>query len=180
MTVVCKSVVCKSEWAPGAPARPVVRVRTSFHVVFRRRRLNRPRSLRRRPSLGRFQPGLLVEILQQIMSGRLDVLMPPLGGAVDAGDQAGGVETSKIPVHKGIPRLRVVRCALGQSEMPLAVLVPGVRLRGRRFARRHAGGPPPIAFMAFFVFRDTRQVSPPGSAGLDQPLLVPEDGQCAC
>ena len=42
MTVVCKSVVCKSEWAPGAPARPVdaidiccasARRFTSFFVV---------------------------------------------------------------------------------------------------------------------------------------------------
>ena len=59
------------------------------------------------------------------MSGQLDVLVPPLGGAVDAGDQAGAVKASKISVHKGIPRLRVVRRALGQPEMPLPV--PGVR-----------------------------------------------------
>jgi hypothetical protein len=74
------------------------------------------------------QPGLLVEVLQQTMNGALDVLVPPLGGTLDAGDQTGTVQSSKISVHKGIPRFRLVRCTLGQSEMPPCVLVPGVRL----------------------------------------------------
>ena len=83
------------------------------------------RSVTRRLSAGRFQPDRLVEVLQQFVSGQLDVLVPPFGGAVDAGDQAGAVKASKISAHKGIPRLCVVQYTLGQSEMPLAVLVPG-------------------------------------------------------
>src|SRR5262249_11197334 len=76
----------------------------------------------------RLQTGLLVQVLQQIVGGELDVLVPPFGGPVYTGDQTGAVNAAKVPVHKGISRLRLVRRAAGQPQMPLGVFVPGMRI----------------------------------------------------
>src|SRR6185312_4825777 len=65
----------------------------------------------RSSSGGRLQPRLLVEVLQQVMGRDFDVLMPPLG----------------CPAYEGISRLRLVRRALGQSQMPLGILLPRMR-----------------------------------------------------
>ena len=67
-------------------------------------------------------------MLQQVVGGQLDVLVPPLGGAVDARDQAGAVDPAEVAVHERVPRLGLVVGALGQAEVPRAVVVPRVPL----------------------------------------------------
>jgi hypothetical protein len=52
----------------------------------------------------------------------LNLLVPPFGGAVMAGDQSHPVQPPEITVDKPVARLRLVGRALGQAEMPGRVL----------------------------------------------------------
>ena len=70
-----------------------------------------------------------VEALQQVVRGELDGLVPPLGRAVDAGDQARAVHTAEVAVDERVAGLRLVVRALGEAEMPGGVFVPRVALR---------------------------------------------------
>ena len=70
--------------------------------------------------------GGLVEQLQQVVGRELDVLVPPLAGPVDAGDQAGAVHAAQVAVHERVARLGLVVGTLGEPEVPGGVLVPGV------------------------------------------------------
>jgi hypothetical protein len=54
--------------------------------------------------------------------------MPPLGCAVVADDEPGPMQTAEIAVDKRVAGLGVVSRALREAEMPLAVLLPRVRL----------------------------------------------------
>jgi hypothetical protein len=88
---------------------------------------------------GRLSPGRVsslssggarpIQELQQLVGCQLDLLVAPLGCPVVAGDQAGPVEAAEVAVDEGVPRLGLLRGSLGEAEMPLAVLVPGVRLQ---------------------------------------------------
>jgi hypothetical protein len=60
--------------------------------------------------------------------GELDLLVPPLGRAVVAGDQPGAVQAAQVAVDERVPGLRLVRRALGQPEVPLGVLLPRMPL----------------------------------------------------
>src|SRR5687767_13940659 len=71
-------------------------------------------------------PRLRVEDLQQLVSGELDLLVAPLGGAVQAGDQPVAVDPAEVAEDEREPRLRLLTGALGEAEVPLAVLLPGV------------------------------------------------------
>ena len=71
----------------------------------------------------------VVEVLQKLVGGQLDLLVPPLGGAVLTGDQAHPVDSPEIPVHKRVSGLRFVARAVGEPQMPRGVLVPRVRLQ---------------------------------------------------
>jgi hypothetical protein len=61
----------------------------------------------------------------------LDLLVPPFCGAVMARDQAGAVEAAKVSVDEGVSRLGLVWGAIGESEVPFAVLAPRVRREKR-------------------------------------------------
>ena len=65
------------------------------------------------------------------MYRKLDLLVPPLRGAVMAGDQPHPVQTAKVAIHKRVARLRLLRHAVSEAEMPRGVLAPGVRLQER-------------------------------------------------
>jgi two-component system OmpR family sensor kinase len=92
-----------------------------------------------RPALHR-QP---VKPLQKLVRGELDVLVPPLGRPVHAGDDAHPVDAPEVPVHEGIPGLGLVGGPLGQAEVPAGVLFPGVPLQvGVLVARAGLDGPP--------------------------------------
>ena len=65
------------------------------------------------------------------MRSELDLLVPPLGGAVVAGDQAHPVQPPEVAVHERVARLRLVGGALGQPEVPERVVLEGVCLQER-------------------------------------------------
>src|SRR5689334_25431878 len=48
-----------------------------------------------------------------------------------ASDETHPVQTAEVAEDKGVARLRLVRCALSQAEMPDGVLLPRVRLQKR-------------------------------------------------
>src|SRR5206468_242038 len=74
---------------------------------------------------------LPVEVLQELVCRELDLLVPPLRGPVVAGDQSHPMETAEVAVDKRVARLRLLRGALGQAEMPGGVFLPGMRLQER-------------------------------------------------
>src|SRR5207249_6644980 len=73
--------------------------------------------------------GQLVQSLQEVVGSQLDLLVPPLGRPVEAGDDAHPVDAPEIPVDKGVPGLGLVGGAIGEAEMPPGVLLPGVPLQ---------------------------------------------------
>src|SRR6266487_3526162 len=73
--------------------------------------------------------GLLVQSLEQVVGGQLDLLMPPLGRPVQAGDDAHPVDAPEIPVDKCVPGLGLVGGAVGEAEMPPGVFLPRVPLQ---------------------------------------------------
>ncbi len=84
-----------------------------------------------------------VQPLQELMGGELDLLVPPLGRPVHAGDDAHPVDAPEIPVDEGVPGLGLVVGPLGQAEVPAGVLVPRVPLEvGVLIARARLDVPP--------------------------------------
>ena len=57
-----------------------------------------------------------VEFLQQPVGGSLDLLVSPLGGSVEAGDQATSMETAEVTVDERVSRLGFVGGATGQPN----------------------------------------------------------------
>jgi len=72
-----------------------------------------------------------VQILEEFVRGEFDLLVPPLGGAVVAGDQAHPVQPPEVAIHKRVARLRLVGGALGQAQVPERVVRKRVRLQER-------------------------------------------------
>src|SRR4051812_49137914 len=70
-------------------------------------------------------------MLQEIVRRKLDLLVPPLCCAVDAGDQGRTVHTPEVAEDKCGPGLRLVGDALSEAEMPGGVLLPGMPLQER-------------------------------------------------
>ena len=68
----------------------------------------------------------LVEQLQEVMRGELDLLVAPLRRAVYARDQTGAMDAAEVAVHERVTRLRLSRRAFGEAEVPLGVLLPAV------------------------------------------------------
>ncbi len=75
---------------------------------------------------GSADAGGAIQVLQELVGGQLDRLVPPLGGAVVAGDDAAAVDPSKVAHHECVSALRLVRGVIGQAEVPVGVVVPGV------------------------------------------------------
>ena len=102
-----------------------------------------------------------VEVLQELVRGELDLLVPPLRCPVVAGDQPHPMETTKVAVDECMARFGLLSRALGEAEMPARVLLPGVRLQER------------VLFTGAWL-----HVLPPRTehvlAGVDQPLRVPD------
>jgi hypothetical protein len=61
----------------------------------------------------------------------LDLLVPPLGGPVVAGDQAHAVQPPEVAVDERVPRLRLVGDALRQPQVPEFVVGERMRLQER-------------------------------------------------
>src|SRR5215218_905924 len=71
----------------------------------------------------------LVEVLEEVVGGELDLLVAPFGGPVQAGDQAHAVQAAEVAVDEGVPGLSLVGGAVGEGQVPLGVLLPGMRLQ---------------------------------------------------
>jgi hypothetical protein len=71
----------------------------------------------------------LVEVLEQVVGGELDLLVVPFGGPVLAGDQAHAVEAAEVAVHEGVAGLGLAAGAVGQGQVPQGGLLPGVGLQ---------------------------------------------------
>jgi hypothetical protein len=57
---------------------------------------------------------LLVEVLQEVVGGQLDLFVTPLGSPVLTGDDAGAMDAPEVAEHERVSRLRIVRGAIGQ------------------------------------------------------------------
>src|SRR4030095_16094922 len=71
----------------------------------------------------------LVEVLEEVVGGELDLLVAPFGGPVLAGDQAHAVQAAEVAIHEGVPGLGLVAGAVGGGQVPPGVLLPGVGLQ---------------------------------------------------
>src|SRR5882672_8934808 len=69
-----------------------------------------------------------IQVLQQIVSGQLDLLVAPLRCAVDRRDESCAMQPVEVAVDEGISGLRLVRGADGETEMPGGVFGPCVLL----------------------------------------------------
>ena len=58
------------------------------------------------------------------MGGEFNVLVPPLSGAVQAGDDPRPVQMAEVAVDERVPGLRLVGGAGGESQVPRGVFVP--------------------------------------------------------
>src|SRR3954468_18503590 len=67
-----------------------------------------------------------VQQLQQVVGGQLHLLVPPLRRAVVAGDDPHPVHPPEVAVDERVARLGLVVRAVGEGEVPGAVLVPRV------------------------------------------------------
>ncbi len=56
----------------------------------------------------------LVEQLQKLVGGELDLLVAPLGGPVVARNQARPMNAAKVPEDKGLSALGLVRRPIGE------------------------------------------------------------------
>lgn len=59
------------------------------------------------------------------MRRQFDQRVPPLRGAVDARDEAAAVHPPEVALDEGVPGLGLVVGALGQPEVPCAIVRPG-------------------------------------------------------
>ena len=71
---------------------------------------------------------LRVEVLEQLVCRKLDLLVPRLRGSVRAGDQPHPVDPTEVAIDEGVARLRAVLRAHGQAEVSFGVVVPRARL----------------------------------------------------
>src|SRR6476646_9068155 len=72
-----------------------------------------------------------VQILEELVRSKLDLLVAPLGGSVVAGDQAHPVQPPEVAVHERVARLRLVSGAVGQAQVPERVVRELMRLQER-------------------------------------------------
>src|SRR4051794_39368991 len=69
-----------------------------------------------------------VEVLEQAVRGELHLLVAPLPGPVDAGDERAAVHPAQVTGDERVPRLGLVRRPHGEPEVPPRVVLPGVVL----------------------------------------------------
>jgi nitroimidazol reductase NimA-like FMN-containing flavoprotein (pyridoxamine 5'-phosphate oxidase superfamily) len=87
----------------------------------------------------------LVEELQELVHGEVDLFVPPLGRAIVARNKPGSVDTSEISVDECVARFRVLGRSAGETQMPFAVFLPRVRGEVGVFPRCPRLHLPPVA-----------------------------------
>src|SRR5690606_12635050 len=108
-------------------ARPIARTRRrSPEAQARRQRIDGLKGVTAPTEADRSSddPGTFVEFLQQVVGSAFHRLVPPLGRAVDARDQAGSVHTPEVSRDEGVPGLRLLVGAIGEAEVPRRVVAP--------------------------------------------------------
>jgi hypothetical protein len=70
-----------------------------------------------------------VEFFQQPVGCPLNLLVPPLGGSVEASDQATSMKTAEVTVDKCVSRLGLLGGASGQPKEPARIVLPRVLLQ---------------------------------------------------
>ena len=75
---------------------------------------------------GSADPRHPVQPLQEVVGGELDLLVPPLGRAIDARDQSRTVHAPEVAEAERVARLGPVVRPLGKPEVPGGVLLEGV------------------------------------------------------
>ena len=63
------------------------------------------------------------------MGGELDVLVPPLGSPVVAGDERHPVQAAEVAIDKRVPCLRPVGGAIDEPQVPPGIFAPLMRLQ---------------------------------------------------
>jgi len=63
------------------------------------------------------------------VGGSLNLLVSPLGGSIEAGDQAASMKTAEITVDERVSRLGLVGGAIGHPEEPARIVLPRVLLQ---------------------------------------------------
>jgi hypothetical protein len=56
----------------------------------------------------------VVQVLQKLVGGKLDLFVFPLRGVVVTGNRAHPMDAPDVPVHEGVSRLGLVRRSLGE------------------------------------------------------------------
>ena len=70
----------------------------------------------------------VVEVLQELMGGKFDVLVAPFCRPVLTCDQSHPMDAPEVAIYECVSRLGVVVGTVGESEMPFGVFIPRVRL----------------------------------------------------
>ena len=124
-----------------------------------------PRAWRQGAAAGRERVALrVVQRLQEVVRRQLDLLVPPFGSTVVAGDDPHPVDPAEVAEHERVARLRPVRGAVGEPEVPGRVLVPAVVLEvGVLVLRARAGRRPSGCRARTGALRSARaRTRPPG------------------
>ena len=75
----------------------------------------------------------VVEALQQLMRGKLDLFVSPLRGPIQTSDEAHSMNAPEVSIDECVSGLGVVVCIISEPEMPRCVVGPGVPLQERVF-----------------------------------------------
>jgi hypothetical protein len=84
--------------------------------------------------------------LQKRVCGQLDLFVSKLRSPILARDESRPMDTAEVPVDKGVAALGLVGRSLGQAEVPVRVLAPGVFFQELVLVLRARLGFAPIAF----------------------------------
>src|SRR4051794_16053112 len=110
-----------------------------------------------------------VQQLQQVVGDQLDLLVPPLGRPVVAGDDPHPVHPAEVAVHERVAGLGLLVRAVGEREVPGAVLGPRVPREVGVLVLGAGLDPPPLAAQHVPPGRD--QLPRVGDAGLVDEVL---------
>src|SRR5262245_48200345 len=96
-------------------------------------------------SSGLLRPAGPVEVVEEVAGGALDLLVLPLCGPVLARDESHAVDAPEVAVNERVAALGLVLRAVGEREVPSAVLVPRVVLEERLLVGSSRLGLAPVA-----------------------------------
>jgi hypothetical protein len=63
-------------------------------------------------------------VLQELMGGKLDLFVAPLGGPILTGDQTHPMDAPEVSIHECVSGLGLVIRTLSESQVPCGVVIP--------------------------------------------------------